>query len=205
MTRPMIILKNLNISIAIAALMVLVSFNLPSKIPDTFFISKTWLLIILGISIIILVADSMSIRIYIVKITKQVSKSIDLPHTNVFTRLGISNIDGVGVFAILKIPKGTYIFSSDEDEIVWLKEDQIDMQSQPEIIKKMYSDFCIIKTEGSCKVYGCPKNFTDLKISWYLNSSTSPNVGCDKDYNFYALQDIEVGDELTVDYSSFSD
>jgi len=50
-----------------------------------------------------------------------------------------------------------------------------------------------------------------LTASWFINEPKrgkwriQPNVRCDKDYNFYALVDIEAGDELTVDYSKYSD
>lgn len=53
--------------------------------------------------------------------------------------------------------------------------------------------------------YGCPKNFNQLTIAWYLNNSTDPNVGCDSNYNFFALRNIKKGEEITADYSTYSD
>ena len=47
-----------------------------------------------------------------------------------------------------------------------------------------------------------------MTISWYLNEplpKQKPNVGCRSDYTFYALRDIAVGEELTVDYNTFSE
>jgi hypothetical protein len=44
--------------------------------------------------------------------------SSKLPHSGVYARLGISGIHGVGVFAITRIPKGTYIFPDDDEEII---------------------------------------------------------------------------------------
>ena len=43
-----------------------------------------------------------------------------LPHVKVYTRLGPSKIHGVGVFAILPIKKGTYIFYGDDEDMVWI-------------------------------------------------------------------------------------
>jgi len=128
----------------------------------------------------------------------------NLPHRNSYTRLRPSKIDGVGVFAIRKIKKGTSIFPDDDQPIKWVKAKQLRSLS-PEI-RKLYDDFCIIKKGG--KKYGCPKSFNQMTISWYLNeplSKQKPNVGCRNDYTFYALRDIAVGEELTVDYNTFSE
>jgi hypothetical protein len=69
----------------------------------------------------------------------------------------------------------------------------------------LYRDFSIFNKESA--TFGCPTNFNRLTISWYLNQpkpGDPPNVYC-KSYNFYALRKIEVGEELTVDYSKYSD
>jgi len=124
----------------------------------------------------------------------------NLPHNNVYTRIQRSNKDGIGVFAICDIPEGTNIFSNDENSIRWIKKKKIG-KVNPEI-KRLYNDFCIIK-KGK---YGCPKNFNMLTVGWYLNESKdNPNVKCNKKYDFIALRDIKEGDELTVDYSTYSE
>ena len=67
---------------------------------------------------------------------------------------------------------------------------------------KLYDDFCIIKGNK----YGCPINFNSLTVGWYLNESKeNPNVRATNDYDFIAIRDIKKGEELTVDYSTFSD
>ncbi len=124
-----------------------------------------------------------------------------LPHFGVFTRLGRSKIHGLGVFAIKKIKKGTYIFHPDNDEIVWVKKGGL--RGLPKGVKRLYQDFSIIKDRG--RLYGCPKNFNRMTISWYLNESKYPNVGCDLDYRFFALRDIREGEELTVDYKTYNE
>ena len=123
------------------------------------------------------------------------------PHAGVYTRLRPSNIDpgGVGVFAIRDIKKGTYLFEPDADDMVWILLAEI-AQLPPEI-KRMYTDFAV-KHNGS---YGCPVNLNKLTISWYLNHSDRPNVGCDTEYKFYALRDIAQGEELSTDYTTYSD
>jgi SET domain-containing protein len=122
----------------------------------------------------------------------------NLPHEGVYTRLKPSDIHGVGVFAILDIPKDTYIFNGDNSKMVWVDKSVID--EQDEEIKKLYDDFCIIKGNK----YYCIDSFNNLNVCWYLNESKDdPNVGCDDNYEFYALRDIKKGEELTMDYSSF--
>jgi SET domain-containing protein len=44
-----------------------------------------------------------------------------------------------------------------------------------------------------------------MTVAWYLNHSKKPNVGCDKDCKFFALEDILVGKELTADYETYND
>jgi SET domain-containing protein len=46
-------------------------------------------------------------------------------------------------------------------------------------------------------------------MSWYLNEprkGTQPNVLCDPEtYDFFAMRDIKPGEELTVNYATYSD
>lgn len=125
-----------------------------------------------------------------------------LPHSNVFTRLEPSKIHGIGVFAIRGIKKNTLIFYGDENsEIIWVRKSQL--KNLPKEIRKLYDDFCIIKDSG--RIYGCPQNFNLLTVAWYLNHADNPNVKADKAYNFYALKHIKKGEELTVDYNTYSE
>ena len=128
-------------------------------------------------------------------------KKNSLPHYKVLTRICPSPIHGVGVFAISNIKKGTYIFYGDDEELMWVEKAKL--KSLHKEIRKLYDDFCIIKDKGT--LYGCPKNFNLMTVAWYLNSSKSPNVGCDKNYNFYALRNIKSGEELTADYATYSE
>jgi uncharacterized protein len=127
-----------------------------------------------------------------------------LPHSNVFARLRQSGIHGVGVFAVLDIPKDTCIFEGDKSKMVWFTEEDICLASLPEAVQGFYKDFCVILSDGNSKRYGCPDSFNNMPISWYLNDSQDPNVSCDKNYDFYATRNIRAGEELTVDYSTYS-
>lgn len=122
-----------------------------------------------------------------------------MPHDRVYARLQPSRIHGVGVFAIKDIPKGTYIFPDDNEKLVWIHKRMFE-NLEPEQ-RKLYEDFCIIRGD----LYGCPRSFNKLTPAWYFNESSKPNVAADKAYRFYALRDIKKGEELTVDYASYSD
>jgi hypothetical protein len=124
------------------------------------------------------------------------------PHDRVYTRLRPSKIHGVGVFAIKRIKKGMPIFPGENEEMLWVERAKNVQSSE---IQKLYDDFAIIQG----KRLGCPQNFNRLTMAWYLNEpkrGDRPNVRCDNDtYDFFALRDIKADEELTVDYSAFSD
>ncbi len=121
-----------------------------------------------------------------------------LPHSDVYTRLKPSGIHGVGVFAIRNIPKGTKLFDANE-EITWIEEKQV--AHLPQSLRKLYEDFCIIR-DG---FYGCPNNFNNLTMAWYLNDSPNPNVTVDENYDMWTIRNVAEGEELTIDSSRFSD
>jgi SET domain-containing protein len=122
-----------------------------------------------------------------------------LPHDGVYTRLQPSSIHGVGVFAICGIPKGTYIFEPDDDDTVFVPAREV--RSLPPEVRRLYEDFCVLEDE----VYECPSSLNKLTPSWYLNHSKSPNVSADSSLKFFAIRDIEAGEELTADYGTYSE
>lgn len=122
-----------------------------------------------------------------------------LPHTGVYVRLKPSRLHGIGVFAVRPIKKGTYIFPEDNDRMIWVPYERIRKLSPS--LKELYDDFSIIR-DGK---YGSPRRFDRLTPSWYLNESRNPNVAADKTYRFYAKRDIKDGEELTVDYKTYSE
>lgn len=121
------------------------------------------------------------------------------PHEGVVARVGRSDIHGVGVFAIRNIKKGTKIFGSDDAGMVWISKKE--SRKLPKAIQTLYQDFAVLK-DGR---YGCPRSFNQLTPAWYLNDSKSPNARCDGHYDFFALRDIKAGEEITADYSAYSE
>jgi SET domain-containing protein len=126
-----------------------------------------------------------------------------LPHENVFVRLGLSPVHGIGVFAIRSIPKGTNIFENDAVEMVWVEKAELEAADPTPEERRFYRDFGIHR-EGKI---GCPVNFHNLTPGWYLNEpgpGQEANVSPDDDFNFTAARDIAEGEELTIRYRDFS-
>ena len=126
-----------------------------------------------------------------------------LPHEGVYVRLGVSDIHGIGVFAIRKIPKGTNIFANDGVALVWVDIANLENSAPTLAHRALYEDFGI-RRAGKI---GCPTTFNNLTPGWYLNephADGEPNVEVDAHLNFMACRDIAEGEELTVRYSAFS-
>jgi len=120
------------------------------------------------------------------------------PHADVYVRLKPSGIHGVGVFAIRAIPKGTNVFADDHSRMVWIEASK--MKGLNEETRKLYDDFGVLKNGR----YGCPGSFNMLTVGWYINHSKKPNVRVEKGYTFYSMRGIKKGEELTVDYDTYS-
>jgi len=132
-------------------------------------------------------------------ILKGWQKSGKLPHERVYTRLMPSRLHGVGVVAIANIPKGTYVFEPDDDSLVPVRASAT--KSLPTDLRRLYEDFCILKGDD----YECPSSFNRLTPTWFLNNSRDPNMAADSSFRFYAIRDIEAGEELTAEYTTYSD
>lgn len=127
-----------------------------------------------------------------------------LPHQDVWVRLGVSAIDGIGVFAIRPIPKGTDIFANDKVPLVWVSRSELDTAGLSEAQRALYHDFGIQRRDR----IGCPANFNNLTPGWYLNEPPDggrANVAADSHFAFTASRDIAEGEELTINYAGFSE
>ena len=110
------------------------------------------------------------------------------------------------MFAIRKIRKNTNLFLGDNEEMVWKEEGEL--PRRPKSIRELYEDFAVRRTDphDKKKRYGCPTSFNRLTVAWYVNKSKTPNMRCNsRYYNFTALRDIEPGEELSADYSKYSE
>ena len=124
----------------------------------------------------------------------------DSPHRGVFARLKPSKVnkDGVGLFAVRRIPKNTRIFADENEEVLWLPEAAIPRRGP---LRGLYEEFALIKENH----YGCPPSFNRLTPAWFMNESSEPNTRIDENYDFYALRNIAAGEELTAVFPIYSD
>ena len=127
-----------------------------------------------------------------------------LPHEGVWVRLGLSSVHGIGVFAIRPIPAGTDIFANDRLPLVWVSKAELDRAGLSEAEQAFYRDFGINRGDR----IGCPANFHNLTPGWYLNEPApgeEANVRSTNRLSFIARRDIAAGEELSIDYSEFSE
>jgi len=121
------------------------------------------------------------------------------PHRNLHTRLYPSK-DGIGVFAIRDIPKGTRLFVGDTGETVPVPQLEVE-QITDEEVRRMYTDFCPL-VDGH---YIAPVDFNQMTMGWYLNHSSDPNVMVLENMCFVASKFIAKGAELCTDYTTYSE
>jgi len=131
--------------------------------------------------------------------------------SNTFTELKPSERDGIGVFAIKRIPAGVEMFRTNgppSGATIDLQTEDFDKLPAHVVdqIRKFAVPHC--EQEGGDLRYGLPNaGLNALNISWYLNSDvTQPNVefGDERDESGFtkviATRDIEVGEELFLGY-----
>lgn len=121
--------------------------------------------------------------------------------TQVYCRLMPSPSHGVGVFAVRDIAKGTDPFPG-----CWngryhnISNDQLCELSEG--VQDMVRAYCVFRDGSWC----VPQiGFNRLDISFFINHSPAPNVATDDGEGFYVLQDIKRGEELFVDYNTYSE
>lgn len=140
--------------------------------------------------------------------TKLVSPSMtkeellaELAHETYIT-LKPSLIHGIGVFAIVDIPKGCQnIFSRNVGE--WIKLAIDDVERLPEHSRSLVETYCLFDdTHYYVPDYG----FKVMDMVNYLNHSSTPNVISVNDGEYFeALVDIPAGTELLVNYEKIVD
>ena len=120
----------------------------------------------------------------------------------VYCKLGVSTIHGVGVFALRDIPKGTQPLQSMASRKE-KKFSRAELKEIPNSVRKHLADFCLIE---SGRVFVPEIGMNAVNISVYLNHSKTPNLFFNKQEVLEALRDITRGEELTIDYDiSFGD
>jgi SET domain-containing protein len=110
-----------------------------------------------------------------------------------------SKIAGVGVFALRNIPKGVDPFKEKDTKYIPIKEQELENidANVRDYIRKLFifSDGCYWLPEQGIQT---------LCITHFLNHSNDPNLTTSENADiFFAIRDIQAGEELTVDYDLF--
>ncbi|MDO8407884.1 MAG: SET domain-containing protein [bacterium] len=122
---------------------------------------------------------------------------------NTYCRLQPSQIQGIGVFAIKDIPKGTDPFPG-VPEVAWYKFDMAELTDLDETQRAFLDSFFVIHKDGT--VYLSSTGLNGMNISYFLNNSDTPNVKTiDDGENFATMRPIKKGEELTVSYVTFDE
>jgi SET domain-containing protein len=138
-------------------------------------------------------------------------KLINHLENDIYCRIGISKISGIGIIAVRDIPKNTNPFKNSDGEcskfkIVRIHKDKL-KKVHPNVIKILEDFFDDFDDDNYYPVPSLGPNTIDM--SFYLNHSDKPNLttsfvkNCD--YNIVkTLRHIKEGEELTFDYKEFS-
>lgn len=114
-----------------------------------------------------------------------------------YVALKPSAVHGIGVFAIMDIPKGCRnLFSKNVGD--WIKLPISDVERLPEHSRSLIETYCLYDEEH----YFVPDyGFKIMDLVNYLNHSSVPNVISVNDGEYFeALVDIPAGTELMINY-----
>lgn len=101
-------------------------------------------------------------------------------------------ISGIGVFAISPISKG---------EIVWIRSGRIMTLDEAKKLNDRLLGFSVQIHDNFLLCAINEEEVSDFII--HFNHSCKPNVGLSGDVTYVAMKDIEVDEELVVDYAMF--
>ena len=126
---------------------------------------------------------------------------------NIYCRIQRSPIHGVGVFAVRPIPKGTnpFVTYANVDVVAIPEKEIMENKKISDAVKEMVRAFYVIQNG---MIYCDARSFNEINITYFLNHSDAPNLDVkemDDESKFSANMDIAAGEELTADYSRYSD
>jgi len=120
-------------------------------------------------------------------------------HHHTFAMLKPSPLHGIGVFAITEIKMGERKIFSDY-ECDWIEVSKEEVDALPQHARDLVENHCLFnETHYYIPEYG----FKIFDLAVYLNHSDQPNLISINDGEFFeAIRDINVGEELLVDYGT---
>lgn len=115
------------------------------------------------------------------------------------TKIGLSRIAGIGLFTAQFIPKGAYVWRFKKGFDIRVEKEYPDTLPEP------------AKTFFTTYAYQNPKTLRYILCAddaRFFNHADIPNTDCvedpeDEDTANIAARDIQIGEELTIDYRQF--
>ena len=101
-----------------------------------------------------------------------------------------SGIEGIGVFAVHNIAKGTYLRLFSPAERVKIRKES----GKHAAFLHRYS----VELGG---MFHGPEDFGRMSVGWYLNHASRPSAE-HRAYRYYAKRNIRAGEELTINYNT---
>ena len=140
-------------------------------------------------------------------------KLLDNLKRDVFCRVGVSKINGVGLIAIKDISKGTTVFNlsnylPERDELVDISEKEV--SSLDDEVVNLIKSYTAVSHLGTYAIH--ENGLNNINLGYYLNHSNDPNIRINigkntnpyQYANFVAIKDIKKGEELTENYQHLS-
>jgi len=124
--------------------------------------------------------------------------------TNTSVMLKPSPIEGVGVFAVCDIPKGSRnMFSPPDPQDEWIPIPKAEIDLLPPHARFLVENYCLY--DETC--YFVPSHgFKKMDLALFINHSDDPNIRSIDDGNYFeATRDIRAGEELVIDYGEIVD
>ena len=104
----------------------------------------------------------------------------------------------VGVFSSQLIRQGTYLPLFARGDYHLYRHSTIDNMPGGE----RFARYCVKDSRG----YHGPADFNCMSVGWYVEHSESPTARHRGDYeHYYALRDIQPGDQITFDHRTLDD
>lgn len=125
-------------------------------------------------------------------ITPDLSHPSEVQWTEFSFILGLSNINGIGVFATHDIPKGTRVFS----------EKRPPRKMKTKDIPDEFLKYCTFMNDEQC--IG-PKRFDRMEIVYYVNHSHNPNISLTTERKVVTIRDITAGEEILFNYNELNE
>jgi len=123
---------------------------------------------------------------------------------NTWVMLKPSPIEGIGVFALIDIPKGCReMFSQPDPADQWINITKDEVAALPAHARFMVENYCLYDEEH----YFVPAHgFKKTDLVYFINHSDSPNIISIDDGNYFeATRNIGAGEELLLDYGGIVD